>query len=333
MARHQECREVGLGRRFVGRGDGAVGEFLPEITAAAERERQRLHARAPRPGGVGPAREALRDQRLDLGADRLAEDRRSAVGRNADDERRAIDDGAESEIAEGSAVDDVDRHAGGPRRRGERGGLGVVGAIADGDGRASEVGRGPLPLVQRDRADRRRSGERAHVLRRRRSKDIDLRPGGGEELRLPDRRLRPAGDEAAFALQREERRQARQGGHAGRTNFRGGAAHASHPGSSSQIECPPFGGNRCRSSWNNHIDEVPSPTRLFQLTRHRGQVRARKPACRSFLSIPSAFKRRAKTGRPKTRRPTSGGDGPGQKLGGRPPGLPPGALSFTSVSL
>jgi hypothetical protein len=56
-------------------------------------------------------RKAARDQRFELGADRLAEHRRGAVGGDADHQRRAVDDGAEGEVAELRLVDDVDRNA------------------------------------------------------------------------------------------------------------------------------------------------------------------------------------------------------------------------------
>ncbi len=41
----------------------------------------------------------------------LAERRRAPIGRDADHERRTVDDGAELEVAEGGPVDHVDGHA------------------------------------------------------------------------------------------------------------------------------------------------------------------------------------------------------------------------------
>ncbi len=110
--RRQQRVEIGIGRRPVRRGERARGEFFPKTAATAERQRQRLHARPPSSRGFGPAGKTVRDQGFDLGADRLAEHRRGAVGGNADDQRRTIDDGAEGEIAKRRTVDDIHRHAG-----------------------------------------------------------------------------------------------------------------------------------------------------------------------------------------------------------------------------
>ena len=102
------------------------GEQLPEAPARRERKAGGLDRVAPAPRRFRPGGKAARDQRLELRADRLAEHRRGAVGRNADHQRRAIDDRAEGEVAEFRLVDDVDRHAGSARGLREARGIGVV---------------------------------------------------------------------------------------------------------------------------------------------------------------------------------------------------------------
>ena len=150
------------------------------------------HERAASAQRAKPAR----DQRLDLGADRLAENRRSAVGRDADDERRAVDDRAEREIAKGRPVDDVDRHAGGAGGSGEARGFRVVGAFGDGDGGAGAIGRRPRTLVNDNsagaadssqaRAFLRRASARTHRRGRRRPRGV--RPSMSRQGRSRPRR-------------------------------------------------------------------------------------------------------------------------------------------------
>jgi len=130
-------------------------ELFPELAACAERGPTGLHARTPLERRLGPAGKSARDQRLELGAQRLGEHRRGAVGRHADDERRAVDDRSEGEIAIGRLVDDVDRHARDTRRGGKTRGLGPVAEVADRDGSAGAVGRRPGARVDRDGAARR----------------------------------------------------------------------------------------------------------------------------------------------------------------------------------
>ncbi len=185
--------EIGVARIVVGGADRARRKLLPKTPAAAERQRQRLHAWAPMVGGVRPACKAFRDQCFDLGADRLTEYRRGAVGRNADHERRAIDDGAKGKIAEVRPVDDIDGHASRARRVGEPCGRLVVSAVGNGDGGAGEIVRHPWPVMKDDGAARRRGCERKHVLIWRRRKNVDHSAGRRKQLRLPGRgRLPPA---------------------------------------------------------------------------------------------------------------------------------------------
>ena len=93
-------------------------------------------------------------QRLDLAPDRLAQDRRGAVRRDADHHRRTVDDRAELEIAEGRLVDHVHRHA--RIARGGRKGLRLLLVFEVGDcerGILEDIGR-PRRAVQRERTVR-----------------------------------------------------------------------------------------------------------------------------------------------------------------------------------
>src|SRR5215470_12334883 len=94
---------------------------------------------APPPRRLGPARKAAWDHGLDLCAHRHAEHGRGAVGRDADDEWRAVDDRPEGEVTERWLIDDVDRYAVGTGRGGEFFRIAVVLARADRDRGASEV--------------------------------------------------------------------------------------------------------------------------------------------------------------------------------------------------
>ena len=93
-------------------------------------------------------------QRLDLAPDRLAQDRRGAVGRDADHHRRTVDDRAELEIAEGRLVDHVHRHACIARGCRKRLGLFLVFEVGDCErGILEDIGR-PRRAVQRERTVR-----------------------------------------------------------------------------------------------------------------------------------------------------------------------------------
>src|SRR5262249_20575840 len=131
-------------------GDRTLGEALPEAAPLAEGERERLHARTPFARRLRPARKAARDQALELGADRLPEHGRRTIRRDADDERRTIDDRAEREVAERRLVDDVDRHARGARLCGEYRSRAVVLEGADRKGGFDEVRGLDAAAVNRD---------------------------------------------------------------------------------------------------------------------------------------------------------------------------------------
>ena len=137
--RHAE-EPVLLARRPVAAFQRHVGEDFPEAAARREAELQRLQRLAPGLRGHRPGADLGRQQRLDPGPQRLPEDRRGAVGRDADDERRARHDRAELELAERRHVDDVDRHAGRPRGIAERLAL-VALESPDGEGGTGEIGR------------------------------------------------------------------------------------------------------------------------------------------------------------------------------------------------
>ena len=98
---------------------------------------------------------SARDQRFEPGADRLGEHRRGAVGRDADHQRRTIDDGAEGEVAEVRLVDHIDRHAGRAAGGGKALRLGRILAAAHRDRGAGKIGRVPAAAMNDDRAARR----------------------------------------------------------------------------------------------------------------------------------------------------------------------------------
>jgi len=219
--RRQQRVEIGRRRRTVGMADRKAGEQLPEPPPGRKRQPRRLDRRPPAPRRLRPAREAAREHGFELAADRLREDRRRAVGRNADHQRRAVDDGAEGKIAIGRLVDHVDRHATRARRRGEAPGIAVVLEAAHRDRRAGEVRGLPTPMMQCDRAARRLRGEGAKLLAGVLGKDVDGGSGGRKQLRFPRRRRPVAGDDGTLAVEREEHRQPRQRLHARRASLRG----------------------------------------------------------------------------------------------------------------
>jgi hypothetical protein len=179
-----------------------------------------LHRFAPAASGVGPAGKAARDHRLEPGADRLTEDRRRAIGRNADDERGAVDDGAEGKIAIRGPVDHIDRNAGRARGAGEALGLRLVVEASDGDGSAGKVLDPPRPLVQHDRCARSLRRDGAQLLAWALGKDRDIGAGRRQQLRFPGHRRPVAGDHCALAGKRQEDRQPRQRLHARRMRCR-----------------------------------------------------------------------------------------------------------------
>jgi len=113
-----------------------------------------LHGTAPTLRRRGPAGEAERDQGLELGADRLRKNRCRPIGRDADDQRRAVDDRAEGKIAECRLVDHVDRDTRCARRRGERNRLVIGREGADRNRGARQVAGLPGPPMDDDRVSR-----------------------------------------------------------------------------------------------------------------------------------------------------------------------------------
>jgi hypothetical protein len=141
------------------------------------------------------------------------EDRSGAVGRDADDERRAVDDRAEGEIAMGRPVDQVDRHADRARGAGESFRLLLVVEATHGDRGAGQIGGPPGAMAQRNRPARGLGRQGTQLLARTLGEDVDIGAGRREELRLPRRRRPVAGDDGAPAFEREEDRQPRQRRH------------------------------------------------------------------------------------------------------------------------
>ena len=181
---------------------------------------------APAARGIGPARKAAREHSFELGADRLRKDRRRALRRNPDHERRAIDNGAERKIAMRRPIDDIDRNAGCARRGGKTFGAGVILEAADRNGGAGEVPRAPSPLSQSDRCARMVHRQGAQLLARVLGKDLDMSAGRRQKLCFPRHRRAVAGDERALALEIKENRQSRERLHARRARLPVSLEHA-----------------------------------------------------------------------------------------------------------
>jgi hypothetical protein len=160
-----------------------------------------------------------------LCTDGLGEDRRGTVGGNSNDQRRAVDERAEGEVAECRFVDDVDRYAGFARGLREASRVRLVDKRADSDGGGFNVARGPRARMQHDRAARRSAGECPQLCGDFLGIDVDVRAGRRQQLRLPGRRGTAAGHHRAFAREREEDRQARERRHAARAYFSARAMH------------------------------------------------------------------------------------------------------------
>jgi len=111
-----------------------VGEALPEGAALRARGEIFHHPLAQPGGQLRPERHCLRQQGFDAAADGLAENGRGPGGGNADHERRAIDDGAELELAEFGTVDDVIGHRGGLGGGDEGMGFGIGFEVGYGEG-------------------------------------------------------------------------------------------------------------------------------------------------------------------------------------------------------
>ena len=76
ICRGQEAIEVGILRCDALVDQRTIGKPLPEAAASMERQMQRIEPLAPGARSLSPGLEARRQQRLETGADRLAEHRR-----------------------------------------------------------------------------------------------------------------------------------------------------------------------------------------------------------------------------------------------------------------
>ena len=143
--------------------------------------------------------------RLDASANFLPEDRRGAIGRNADHDRRTLDDAAELEIAEGGTIHDIDRHAGAVRGVAETLRLVVVSTspiasaqpcMSDGaQPRADDFDVGDF--VSRD----------AHFFAGLGGEHADLRAARGQKLGFPCGAIAAARQQHRLAGELEENRQ------------------------------------------------------------------------------------------------------------------------------
>src|SRR5258708_3006643 len=124
--------------------------FIPSARPAARRLRQ--------------ARKAAGDRGAALGPHRHAKPRRSAIGGDADDERRAVDDRPKGKVAEGGLIDDVHRHAAGAGRGGKLCGVPVVCESADRHGGAGEIVSRDVAAGDRDGAAPRGFGQPPHLI-------------------------------------------------------------------------------------------------------------------------------------------------------------------------
>ena len=184
---------------------------LPEGAAQREGQVARLHGGAPVLRRLRPGLQAGRQQRLDLGADRLAEDGRRAIGRDRHDQRRAVDQRAEGEIAEVRLVDDIDRHAGLRGRRRRR----RATSSAPRCRRWRAPRRARSSGCQRrgmddDAAGRRVGGQRGEDVGLVAGEDMQLGARRGQQLGLPQRALAAAGQHDLAPVQLVEQRQGRQ---------------------------------------------------------------------------------------------------------------------------
>ena len=133
----------------------ALGQPLPERAALCARRQLGIDRRAQALGDRAPRRERRRQQRLDAAADRLRQDRCGAIGRDADHDRRAIDDRAELELAERRPSMTLTSTPARARRIPERLGLRVVLRRAQRQRRIGEDVGGPRAGMMHERAGRR----------------------------------------------------------------------------------------------------------------------------------------------------------------------------------
>lgn len=198
LLRRIRCRKGKVGKAFP-EGPTLLAGFELSVNGIAQGLRQ-----------YRPALQATRQQRLDLAADGLCEDRGGTIRRNRDDDGRAVDDGAELELAEFRLVDDVDRHA---RRAGgidKRPRIRFILTVGNSKRGAAEITRRPQAPMRckfRGRVIRCAGEQHLERLVERFRIDIDMRTTGGEQFRLPGCRIRAAGDDDALSFQRPEDRE------------------------------------------------------------------------------------------------------------------------------
>ena len=217
--RKSQVSQVLLGRRRTGR-ECLVRKPTPKVAARRAHRQSCRDGRAQALRRRRPDAEGWVQQRLDLGADRLAQDRRGAIGADADHHRRAIDDAAEAEGRELGCVDDVDGDAVPASGRGE------CGRLLAGQGAVRQRGSGqvvcvPSPADNGDAAGRRRLRERIELGAWIGCKRLHVCAGSSGKLGLPDRRIAGPGQDDALARQIDEYRQHRQRMHAGGTGLAG----------------------------------------------------------------------------------------------------------------
>ena len=115
----------------------------------------------------------------------------------------------------GRLIDEIDGNAGGARGFGEALRVPVVIEAGDGDGSAAEVFGLPCPMLQHDRAARRRlRGQSVKLLAWTLGKHDNVGAGRRQQLRFPGHGRAVAGNHRPFAVERQEDRQPRERLHA-----------------------------------------------------------------------------------------------------------------------
>jgi hypothetical protein len=181
-------------------------EQPPESPPAGESEPCCFHCAAPTRRGGDPTSKSLRQKHLQPGAQRLGEHRRCTVGGDADHQRRAIDDGAEGEVAKSRLVDHIDRNARLASGSGKGCGIAVIVAVTDRKRAAVEVERIPFAPIQGQSAARRTGCERKKLVGRTRRIDMHVRSGGAKQFRLPGRGGAATRHQGSPTLKRKEYR-------------------------------------------------------------------------------------------------------------------------------
>jgi len=155
----------------------------------------------------------------------LAKDRRRAIGRDADDDRRAIDDRTELELGKCRLVDDIDGHARAFRRFGKCRGFGIIFEIPNRNRGACKDVRRPnlriasLPIASLRIPSPRMMGD-CIVCRRGKARghfgfwdfgiDVNVGAGRRQQFAFPCRGRCAAGHDGALARKIEKHRQLRE---------------------------------------------------------------------------------------------------------------------------